>query len=62
MKGKVKWFNEAKRFGFITGEDNEDYFVHFSQCDDKLVQDLEVEFETEKTDRGMQAKKVHVIN
>ncbi len=62
MKGKVKWFNEAKGFGFIEGEDNEDYFVHVSQTDEKLVQDLEVEFETEKTDRGMQAKKVHVIN
>lgn len=30
LKGTVKWFNDSKGFGFITGEDNEDLFVHFS--------------------------------
>ena len=29
-KGTVKWFNESKGFGFITGEDNTDVFVHYS--------------------------------
>ena len=62
MKGKVKWFNEEKGFGFITGEDGEDYFAHFSQADGKLVQDNEVEFEVETTDKGLQAKSIHVIN
>jgi CspA family cold shock protein len=28
MNGTVKWFNEVKGFGFITGEDEKDYFVH----------------------------------
>ena len=30
LKGTVKWFNKDKGFGFITGEDGKDYFVHFS--------------------------------
>ena len=31
MLGKVKWFNEKKGFGFISGEDGNDYFLHFSK-------------------------------
>lgn len=31
MKGKVKWFRDAKGYGFIVGEDEKDYFVHFKQ-------------------------------
>ena len=31
MLGKVKWFNDKKGFGFISGEDGNDYFLHFSK-------------------------------
>ena len=34
MKGKVKWFNAERGYGFITGEDGKDVFVHFSGIKD----------------------------
>lgn len=49
MKGNVKWFDPRKGFGFIVGEDGNDYFVHFSNilADGfrTLRADTEVEFE-----------------
>jgi len=58
MKGKVKWYNRMKGFGFITGEDNKDYFVHSSEIEGILEEGDDVEFEPASTDRGLQAKKV----
>ncbi|WP_288679506.1 cold shock domain-containing protein, partial [uncultured Clostridium sp.] len=55
MKGTVKWFNEEKGFGFITGEDGKDVFVHFSQINKNgfktLKENEEVEYSVTKSVR-----------
>jgi len=60
MKGKVKFFNSEKEFGFITGEDGKDYFVHKTALQNGVTIDKDdaVTFEAEKGDKGMKAVKV----
>ena len=58
MKGTVKWFNQPKRYGFVTGEDGKDYFVHESQVTGSLEEGDEVEFEPVVEEKGPQAKNV----
>ena len=58
-KGRVKWFNEQKGFGFISQDKGEDLFVHFSaikQDGFKVLQEGdEVEFEIAQGKKGLQA-------
>ncbi|MGL4425863.1 MAG: cold-shock protein [Cetobacterium sp.] len=65
MKGTVKWFNEEKGFGFITGEDGKDVFAHFSQIKKdgfkKLVEGEEVTFDVVQGDRGPQASNIVTV-
>ncbi|WP_259289809.1 cold-shock protein [Candidatus Nasuia deltocephalinicola] len=63
MKGIVKWFNDAKGYGFIVSEkDNEDIFVHFSaiimQGFKTLKEGQRVDFEILETSKGKQASNV----
>ncbi|MBW7932884.1 MAG: cold-shock protein [Gemmatimonadaceae bacterium] len=62
MKGKVKWFNDSKGYGFIEQESGEDVFVHFSaiQMDGykTLAEGQDVEFEVKTGDKGLSASTV----
>lgn len=63
MKGKVKWFNNKKGFGFITSEDGKDYFVHYSKIEGEqeyktLKFGENVEFDPLETLQGPQAANV----
>jgi CspA family cold shock protein len=61
-KGKVKWFNNAKGYGFIQQEDGSDIFVHFSAIKGEGYKTLEegqtVEFEITQGPKGLQAENV----
>ena len=60
--GKVKWFNDAKGYGFIEQESGEDVFVHFSAIQMEgfktLSEGQEVQFEVESGEKGLHASNV----
>ncbi|MGD8427855.1 MAG: cold-shock protein [Balneolaceae bacterium] len=60
--GTVKWFHNGKGYGFITREEGEDIFVHFSEIAmegyKKLEEGQEVEFTVAEGEKGLQAQEV----
>lgn len=65
-QGKVKWFSDAKGFGFIEGDSGEDVFVHYSDIQTggyrSLKEGQAVSFELAKADKGWRAANVRAVD
>lgn len=65
LKGTVKWFNAEKGFGFITTEEGNDLFIHFSKINKAGYKSLNegerVSFEVEDGPKGQQASNVQAL-
>ena len=65
INGTVKWFNSSKGYGFLTQNNGEDVFVHFTEIRSDGFRTLEegqrVEFSVEQGPKGLQAKNVIII-
>jgi CspA family cold shock protein len=56
MEGKIKWYKKEKGYGFIVGDDGEDYFVHYTSLpedmeDARESDEIAVTFDLKETDR-----------
>ncbi|MDQ2805930.1 MAG: cold shock domain-containing protein [Chloroflexota bacterium] len=64
-QGVVKWFNDSKGYGFITGPNGEDVFVHYSTITGEgfktLAEGQEVEFDLQTGPKGLQAANVRKL-
>ncbi|MCK4665038.1 MAG: cold shock domain-containing protein [Bacteroidales bacterium] len=65
LKGKVKWFDAIKGYGYIIGEDESEIFVHFNQINKegykKLIKDQIVTYEIMEGEKGPQASNVSIV-
>ncbi len=66
MKARVKWFNNAKGYGFIEQDGKEDIFIHYSKIEKDGYKTLKegqmVEFDLVKTDKGYQAVNIKPLD
>lgn len=64
--GTVKWFNNAKGFGFIVRDNGDDVFVHFRSINGEGYRSLKegdpVEYTLVDSDKGLQAEEVTAVN
>ena len=64
-RGRVKWFNERRGFGFIERDDGDDLFVHYSAIQMEgfktLEEGQEVEFDIVEGEKGLQATNVAAV-
>ncbi len=65
VKGTVKWFNEARGYGFLSQPEGEDIFVHYTAIQGDgfrtLKEGQEVEFNVERGPKGLQASNVTIL-
>lgn len=65
QRGKVKWFDPKKGYGFILGPEGQDVFVHYSQIDGDGFRSLkdgeDVDYELVQGDKGWQARSVNPV-
>ena len=65
VKGTVKWFNEARGYGFLSQPEGEDIFVHYTAIQGSgfrtLKEGQEVEFNVERGPKGLQASNVTIL-
>lgn len=60
-KGTVKFFNEAKGFGFIKGENGQEIFVHVSGLREEIRENDEVMYDTQEGKKGLNAVNVSLV-
>lgn len=62
MKGTIKWYNKKKGYGFVLGEDGQDYFIHHSQLvtnnEFSFKENDVVTFKAVETKKGLQAHNI----
>ena len=63
MEGTVRWFNTRKGYGFVKGDDGEDYFLHNTALKEGVTvsENDRVSFDPAKTEKGKQAQNVALL-